>query len=58
MLTICENLEEGQPRSMLCKKKDMDACAPWIKRAGLYTSEVVGRETIYMGYIQQELYSM
>jgi len=58
MLTICKNLEEGQPRGMPCKKRDMDECAPWMKRVGLYTSGVVGRETIHMGYVQLELCSM
>jgi len=58
MLTICENLEKGQPCGMPCYKKDIDGCAPWMKRVGLYTSGVVGRETIYMGYVQLELCSM
>jgi len=51
MLTTCENLGKGQPCGMPCKKRDMDECAPWMKRTSLYTSGVVGRETIYMGYV-------
>jgi len=58
MLTIRENLKEGQPRGMPCKKKDMDGCVPWMKRASLHTSGVVGRETIHMEYVQQELSPM
>jgi len=58
MLTICENLEKGNHVACLAKKKDMDGCAPWMKRDSLYTSRVVGRETIHMGYVLQELCSM
>jgi len=39
---------------MLYKKLEMDGCAPWMKRASLYTSGVVGRETMNMGYKNQE----
>jgi len=35
----------------LAKNRDMDGCALWIKRDGLYTSGVVGRETIHMRYV-------
>jgi len=58
MLTICQNLEKGHPHGMPCKKRDMDECAPWMKRDSLYTSGVVGREIIHMGYVQLELYSI
>jgi len=43
---------------MLCKKREMDGCTPWMKRDGLYTSGVVGRQTIHMGFIKEELYLM
>jgi len=43
---------------MLCKKREIDGCALWMKRDGLYTSTVVGSETIHIGYIKQELCSM
>jgi len=43
---------------MLCKKREMNGCEPWMKREGLYTSGVVGNETTYMRYIKQELCSM
>jgi len=49
MLTIYKNLGIGQPHGMLCKKSDMDGCAPWMKRDGLYINGIVGRETIHMG---------
>jgi len=58
VLTICENLGKGKLHGMPCKKRDMDGCAQWMKRASLYISGVVGRETIYMGYIWQEFCSM
>jgi len=58
MLIICENLGKGQPRGMLCQKREMDGCVPWMKSDGLYTSGVVGREPIHMGYVKQELFSM
>jgi len=53
-----KNLGEGQPHGLLCQKRKMDGCAPWMKRDGLYTSEVVRSETIHMGYVKQELYSI
>jgi len=37
-----KNLWEGQPCGMLCEKKEMDGCASWMKREGIYTSGVVG----------------
>jgi len=40
------------------KKPEMDGCAAWMKRDDLYASGVVGSETMYMGYVEQELYSM
>jgi len=51
MLTVCENLRKGKPCGMPCTKRDMNGCAQWMKRVGLYTSGVARRETIYMGYI-------
>jgi len=33
------------------QKRDMNGCIPWMKRAGLYTSGVIERETIHMGYV-------
>jgi len=58
MLNICKNLGKGKPCGMPCKKRDMNECAQWMKRASLYTSGVARREIIYMGYIRQELCSM
>jgi len=45
-----KNLEKGQPHGILCQKREMEGYTPWMKRDGLYTSEVVGSETIYIGY--------
>jgi len=36
---------------------DENGCVPWMKTNDLYTSGVVGRKTIHMGYIKQKLYS-
>jgi len=58
MLTICKIFGKGQSHSMLCHKREMDGCAPWMKRDGLYTSGVGLRVTIHMGYIKEELCSM
>lgn len=33
---------------------DGNGCVLWMKTAGLYTSRVVGRETINMGYTKQK----
>jgi len=33
------------------KKGGIDGCTPQMKRDGLYTSGVVGKETIHMGYV-------
>jgi len=40
----------------LAKKGYGWMCTMDEKRASLYTSRVARRETIYVGYIQQELY--
>jgi len=37
-----KDLAKRQPHGMPCKKRDMDGCAPWMKRDGLYISGVVG----------------
>jgi len=42
----------------LQKEREMDGCITLMKRDGLYTSGVVGNETIHMGYVKQELCSM
>jgi len=55
MLTICKKFREKQLHDMLCKKREIDGCAPWKKRDGLYASWVVGSQTIHMGYVKQEL---
>jgi len=49
---------KGQPHGMLCKRREMDGCTPWMKRDGLYINGVVGGETIHMGYKEKELCSM
>jgi len=43
---------------MFCQKREIDGCTIWMKRYGLYTSQVVGKEIIDMGYVKQETYSM
>jgi len=34
---------------------DGNGCVPWMKRASLYTSGVVGSKAIYMGYKKHKL---
>jgi len=55
-----KNSRKGIDKACFANKRkwfDENGCVPWMKRVGLYTSGVVGRETIHMGYIKQKLCS-
>jgi len=49
---------KGSHMACFAKKREMDGCALWMIRDGLYISGLVGRETIHMGYVKQKLCSM
>jgi len=58
MLTICKKFRRRVATWHALPKREMNGCALWMRRDGLYTSQVVGSKTINIGYIKQDMYSM
>jgi len=59
ILTLYKKFRERAMTWHALQKKWMDenGFVLWMKTTGLYTSGVVGREIIHMGYIKQKLCS-
>jgi len=58
MLTIYEKFIEKEATWHALQKKGNGWMCTMDEKNGFYTSRVVGSETIHMGYVEQEFYSM